>query len=98
MDINKILQSEADNQRIPVFLLAFFTTQKTEFWIFFDLPKKILRFFLTMYSQMQQYAYMTMRSKSWDVNWKCFVAISTPSQPEQPNQEDLRIADSAWRQ
>ena len=50
MDINKILQSEADNQRIPVFLLVFFTTQKAEFWIFFELKKKIWDFFLTMYS------------------------------------------------
>ena len=44
MDINQILQFEADNQRIPVSLLVFFTTQKAEFWIFFDLPKKIFRF------------------------------------------------------
>ena len=45
MDINKILQSEADNQRIPVFLLVFFTTQKAEFSIFFDLPKKKFEIF-----------------------------------------------------
>ena len=45
MDINKILQSEADNQRIPVFLLVFFTTQKAEFWIIFELKKKFENFF-----------------------------------------------------
>ena len=45
MDINQILQFEADNQRIPVFLLVFLPTQKAEFLIFFDLPKKILRIF-----------------------------------------------------
>ena len=46
MDINKILQSEADNQRIPVFLLVFFTTQKAEFWIFFWPSKKYFENFL----------------------------------------------------
>jgi len=45
VDINQILHFEADNQRIPLFELAFFTTQKAVFWIFFDLPKKILRNF-----------------------------------------------------
>ena len=50
MDINQILQFEEDNQRIPVIVLAFFTTQKAEFWILFDLPKKILEIVLTMYS------------------------------------------------
>ena len=45
MDINKILQSEADNQRIPGFLLVFFTTQKAEFWICFELKKNLRIFF-----------------------------------------------------
>jgi len=45
VDINQILHFEADNQRIPLFELAFFTTQKAVFWIFFDLPKKILQNF-----------------------------------------------------
>ena len=63
VDMNQILQFEADNQRIPGFLLVFFTTQKAEFWIFFELKKKIWEFFLTMYSKMQQYAYMSLLIK-----------------------------------
>ena len=56
MDINQILQFEADNQRIPVFLLVFFTTQKAEFWIFFDLPKKNFEIFFKLLENQARYA------------------------------------------